>query len=327
MRRSATLGIIAVAVTLGVAAPASASADPSCTWSWTDLPLPANAQTATVAASDGHGTYAGSAFIDYSVPDPAVLWQGGTATSLGAAFGADTTVWGVNSNGVVVGQAGGLPVRYRAGQWEHLPVPAGAMGAAMYVNDRGDVAGAIGIGHPILWPATGGYQQLTTPIVTNYSEPRGIAQDGTVAVWVNDAWYHKAAAFLLAPDGTWTRATSSNPDDAIHPAAVNEDILVGTVSAAVDPGQRVVAEWDRSGAVVHTYQGDSAVDVNAAGQILGTDAEGLAIWRDGALEAQLPSTIDGVTVTGVAIDDDGVVVGQRDWTDQQASRPVVARCA
>lgn len=325
MRRSIMLGVIAVAAMLGVAAPAHAST--SCTWSWTDLPAPAGI-TATVTASDGHGTYVGSGYSTSSGREEAVLWQGGTVTSLGAAFGADTTVWDVNSSGVVVGQAGGVPVRYQAGQWEHLPVPSpSTRGAAMYVNDNGDIAGAIGLGSPILWPATGGYQRLTIPIVTNYSEPTGIAQDGTVSLWANDAWYHRTASFLYAPDGTWTRAAAPNPTDGVFMAALNENIGVGNTTPPIEGDWNpAVLEWDRTGTIVHTYPGVSAIDVNTTGQLLGTDTAGLTIWRDGTQEAQLPSTIDGATVTGVAINNDGTVLGQRDWTDGQAARPVVAHC-
>jgi uncharacterized membrane protein len=317
MRRSIVLGTLALAATLSVAAPAQA--DPSCTWTWTDLPVPANMLFTMVQASDGHGTYAGTGYEDWSVPDAAVLWQNGAVTSLGAAFGVDTTVYDVNSDGVVVGQAGEQPVRYRAGQWEHLPMPAGYRdGAAMRINDNGDVVGGVG-GRVIVWPATGGYQLLTVPIVTSYASPTDIASDGTVSLWASDSWNQgRQASFLRALDGTWTTMTSPNPTDDVHVAALNDDIAVGSAN-------HFMTEWDRTGAVVRTYPTNiSAFDVNAAGQIL---ASGMTIWRAGVQEAELPSTIDGQFVTGIAIDDDGAVVGQRSSSFDEVSRPVVAHCA
>lgn len=320
MRRSIMLGILSVTATLVVAAPAQASTN--CTWTWSDLPLPANKSYARVYASDGHGAYAGVAGGAWPQKQEAVVWRNGTVTPLGVAFGADTRVWDINSDGVVVGAAGGVPVRYRAGQWEHLPMPAGYnSGAGMYVNDNGDIAGAVGIGTLVLWPATGGYQTVAAPIVTSYAQPAAIASDGTVGFWMNDNWYQRSAGFLRRPDGTWIRMTSPSPAGGAGVVALNDDIVVGTDGSA---GSDMI-EWDWAGAIVRTYPGVSPIDVNAEGQILGVDT-GLGIWRSGVREAQLPSPVVDAYVTGIDIDDDGAVIGQLSALDGWWSRPVVAHC-
>jgi hypothetical protein len=319
MRRALLFSAVAVAATLAVTTPAQA--EPTCAWSWDYLPLPAGATYAQVDAADGDGVFAGTAGAPWPAKTEAVRWQGGTATSLGAAFGADTRVLDVNEHGEVVGQAGWQPVVHRDGQWERLPVPSGSQGAALNINDNGDIVGAIGFARPILWPASGGYQLLPVPS-PKYAEPAGIADDGTVIVWTSETGSTgRTIGYLRAPDGTWTLADDATPGQDNRLVALNEDIVVGGSNS-------VAAEWDRDGNVIRTYSGLSVTDVNDEGQLLGATHQGdNGIWRAGVQEVQFPQH-DGVTVWPKAIDDAGAVAGQ--WEAPGGAgpyRPVVGSCA
>lgn len=321
MRRSAMFGVMFLAAMLTVAAPAQAS--PSCTWSWTDLPVPPSlSSSAEIKGSDGHGTYVGMGWNNSSQHYEAVLWRNGSVRLLGAAFGADTTVWDVNAQGVVVGEAGGVPVRYRAGQWEHLPMPPGyTNGVAAHINDNGDIAGSVGLIRAVLWPASGSYEFLDVPAVTNYREPTGITSDGTVTLWASMAHEHVSTGYFRTPNGTWTRVTHPNPNESALIVAVNDDIAVGN-------NDQAAVEWDHAGAVVRTYPGVTAVDVNGGGQLLAHELGQVTIWRAGVREAQLPSTTSGFAIHGgVAVDEDGTVVANREAAWPAWARPVVARCA
>jgi hypothetical protein len=320
MRRSAMFGVMFLAAMLTMAAPAQAS--PSCTWSWTDLPVPPSLDSTEVKASDGRGTYAGSGWHNLSRHYEAALWQNGSVRLLGAAFGADTTVWDVNAHGVVVGEAGGAPVRYRAGQWERLPMPSGyTSGTAMHINDNGDIAGAVGLVRAVLWPASGSYEFLDVPAVTNYRNPTGITSDGTVTLDASMAHEHVSTSFFRAPNGTWTRVTHPNPNESALIVAVNDDSAVGN-------NDQAAVEWDHAGAVVRTYPGVTAVDVSVGGQLLAHELGEVTIWRAGVREARLPATVNGFAIHGgVAIDEDGTVVGNRAAAWPVWARPVVARCA
>jgi hypothetical protein len=322
MRRSAMFGVMFLAAMLTVAAPAQAS--PACTWSWTDLPVPPSlAASVEIKGSDGRGTYVGTGWNYVTQQYEAVLWRNGSVRLLGAAFGDDTTAWDVNANGVVVGDTVVGPVRYRAGQWEYLPMPTGyGSGIAMHVNDNGDVAGVVGVTRAILWPASGSHEFLDVPAITDYREPTGLASDGTVTVWAQMASEPVSSSFFRARNGTWTRVTHPNPNESALIVAVNDDIAVGNA------GQAAV-EWDHAGAVVRTYPGVTAVDVNGGGQVLAHELGEVTIWRGGVREARLPATANGLAIKGgVAIDEDGAVVGHRESADwSEWARPVVARCA
>ncbi|BCJ56687.1 hypothetical protein Jiend_01090 [Micromonospora endophytica] len=312
MRRIATLTCVAIGLALTWAAPARADAD--CAWS--DLPLPTGARWATVHASDGHGSYVGTDDLGN-----AIRWQGSTVEVLGAGI----TARDVNAGVVVGDKATGLfsrgPGRWVSGAWEPLPVPAGTSGTATDVSANGDILGTLNYGRLIRWPAAapGTYELLTGPFA-GYAEPTGIAADGTIIAWAVIDSTRPHAGLVRHPDGTWTTLASPSSFTNVFPRAISGDTIVG--SSGPD-----LLEWNATdGDLVRVVPDASAVDVNSAGQVLGT-GDGTTVWQDGTVITVLP-TVSGRTVEPIAIDEDGTVVGQLPWGDDfdDLPRPMTAHC-
>lgn len=332
MGRSTVLGTT-LAVVAALVLPVSAQAEPSssCEWSWTYLPLPAEFGGATAQAAAGHGTYAATAWKRATPSNPwpgldeALLWQDGEIRSLGSAFGRGTWVKDVNAAGVVVGQAGRGPVRYRDGAWEELPVPEGweQGGVATDVNSSGDAVGILGLSRWILWPAArpGTYELISKP-VGGYGEITDIGDDGTLTAWASMSGTGQATGgFIRHPGGPWLQVDRPGGENvSTFPLAVAGGVVAGTSESSG-------AVWDEDGRVLHTFEGGYIVDVNPSGQVLGQQNSDNGIWRAGALEAVLPPSVDGKAVTPVGIDHDGVALGQREAVFPDGSKPVVARCS
>ena len=286
---------------------------------WTELALPTGYARPDVHAAGGHGVYAGVAWDLDMGRNEALLWQGGVARPLGD----DTDVHDVNANGAVVGRgSGNTPVRYTAGYWEELPRPAGATGVATDINDAGDVLGALDHGRLIRWPAArpGTYELVVSPFPGNHT-PIDLAEDGTLlarAVMAGGT----TPAWLRAADGTWTLLQRAEGTHEVTPTAVAGDRVVGS-----DRGETAL-EWDRSGTITQAVTGFVPVDANAAGQVLGRldPSSQPAVYRDGKLEAVLPTTFNGRRVDPRALDDDGTVLGTADGGDDDPDRVVVGRC-
>jgi hypothetical protein len=311
-RRITTAACLVAGLVLAGAGSARAG---SADCSWTDLPLPGGARWATVAASDGHGTYVGT-----TSDDAVVLWRDGAVTTIGTGIvPAD-----VNESGVVVGhRSTGIfsmdPMRWADGVWQKLAVPDGAQVAASEAAGNGDIYGAINFGRLIRWPADapGTYQLLTGPFA-GYADTKGAAADGTLIAWAIVDSSRPHAGLVWHPERGWTELANPGTDD-IRPSAIAGDTIVGV--DATD-----LLEWRAGdGSLVRTIPGATAADVNHAGQTLGSSAAGTTVWRAGDVEVVLPQ-VSGRTVEPVAIDEDGTVVGNLPWDDSVPPRAMTARC-
>jgi len=323
--------VAAAALLSPLATPASAEerAGSACAWAWTDLPVPEGSRETTVVGSDGNGVRVGRASQEWPAPSQVVVWRGEVVEVLGTAFGQDTEVFDVNADAVVVGTAGNLPVRHRAGAWERLPVPEGTTrGSARRINDAGDVLGVLDVDRPILWRASnpGSYELLQGP-APGYTEYTDLADDGSVTAWGVLAGGLPRGGFVLRPGDVWRQVDRPEATPATYPHTTGGGSVVGFAYSA-DYGTTAQVEWDLDGRVLHTYADAYPVAVNASGRILGRRNSdwGLTIWRAGSVEAALPVP-DGFGVGAVGLDDDGSVVAQASDPSGAWSKPVVARCS
>ena len=108
----------------------------------------------------------------------AYAYRGGAVTEL---RGDRADAFSINSAGVIVGAVGpddaSSPVRWTSPDAEpdKLPVPAGAHGHALGIDDDGSIVGVLRIGKRetgYLWPAKGEPRAMTQPVLANADKER-----------------------------------------------------------------------------------------------------------------------------------------------------------
>jgi hypothetical protein len=339
------VGLMAVAVpTAAVADTIGGAPAAACTWQLdTRLPLPVGFNSATVAATDGVGRFAGTAFDGQAPFTPqAVLWQGGTVSVLPAPFGFSSYAFGLNRLGDVVGaifpDAGGpsRPVLWRGGQLIRLGTASPDTSAnARDINDAGLIVGeAIDPGadnRAIAWSAD-------TPEKFQYPSVPGAPSYLSA---VNETG--RLAGYAVVSTGTTSRATGvvgtlaaglhALPDlgngttTVVYSAA--GPYLAGSQSAAFDTESHATL-WRDETATVLSKRDSVAWGVNSAGAAAGSDAAaGLPlVWVNG-VEQVLPLLSTGpVATSGVAqvVTEDSATVGG--WLNgaNGTSRPVLWHC-
>jgi probable HAF family extracellular repeat protein len=122
----------------------------------------------------------------------AMAQTGYVVDDLGALPGDTSSVaWGINAHGDVVGWSSGVngtrAFRYTdaAGMVALMGLPDRPRAVARDINDAGDVVGSansggVDLGHAVLWPASGGVQDLGTLGTGAYSEAWGVNNLGQV---------------------------------------------------------------------------------------------------------------------------------------------------
>jgi hypothetical protein len=113
------------------------------------------------------------------------LGGGYVAVDLGTLPGHGFTIaFGINNNGVVVGQSAGVPFRWtRHGGMEQLAGFDGPRGAAMAINNKGAIAGWTIEGsrqRATRWDVAGQPYLLEMPALSYHSEARGINDNGDI---------------------------------------------------------------------------------------------------------------------------------------------------
>ncbi|ACU38215.1 hypothetical protein [Actinosynnema mirum] len=218
----------------------------------------------------------------------------------------------VNDSGVAVGMAGGAPVKWAAdGTVEVLPVPPGYSGAvATGINEAGQVSGYANSpkDNPstmpwaarwaVRWDVDGVMSTLAFPAGFSDAFGEDVGGDGTVVGWVASREFISAARW--APDGTITVLQSSGWSEA---RAANEgNVAVGFYAEGP-------ARWNPDGTSTGYGLGGLALDVNAAGDVVG--------WASfaGTRHGFLARAGGGVTEltdlrSATAINDQGVLVGE-----------------
>ena len=311
----------------------TAAAEAVCTWKATALPLPAGITQGRATAADNQGGYAG---IAMGTPERVVLWKAGKIVDYGQVPFAPylVTVADVNRSGTVVGH--GLRTMYTYGPFrsvgtriEALPVPEGTYSAtARAVNDRGDIVGQyvrkLGErGRAVMWPADrpGQMIELTGLPGTDTMVANDIDEDGTVLVDV--VTDNGSPTGYRWRDGVATKLVPPVASKDVSGKAISAGRVVGWISPADQSGLRAV-QWDAAGRASLLPEGSVADSVNRDGLVVGdthTAGVGAMIWRNGKLEAKLPSSPQ--LFAGRVGDDGGVPAYTR--TDNKDT-PLVYRC-
>ncbi|SDN40757.1 hypothetical protein [Allokutzneria albata] len=325
------LPAVVTAVAAVVVGPGTtAAAEAACTWKAAALPLPTGMTQGRAVAADNAGGYAG--IMMGSGPERVALWKPGTVVDYGQVPFAPylVTVADVNRSGTVVGH--GLRTMYTYGAWrsvgtriEALPVPEGTYSAtAKAVNDRGDIVGQyvrkLGEkGRAVMWPADrpGQMVELTGLPGTDTTVANDIDEDGTVLVDVVTA--NGSPTGYRWRGGVATKLVPPVASKDVSGEAISAGRVVGWISPADGSGLRAV-QWDAAGKASFLPEGRSAQSVNRDGLVVGTGS-GTVIWRNGKLEATLPSSPQ--LFAGKVGDDGGVPVYTR--TDNKDT-PLVYRC-
>ncbi|MEU5696572.1 hypothetical protein [Actinosynnema sp. NPDC020468] len=311
MRRTVVLA--AVLVTAGLVVAPSASADPTpeplCTWE--NLPTPPGVTGTRFVVGSGQGTYAGDAVG--STGRGAVLWHDGAVRWLGTP-GGDVRVHDVNRSGVVVAQAGDLPVVHRADGWHALATPAGwaANRTALRVGVAGDVVGSDGA-RWLRWPAEdpGRFEEVAPPLPD--SDLTDYADDGTL-VGVGHPDFLHSKGFVRLPGGGWDALPTGTFSGRVGTKTLRGRLLlgyVGLVEVAWDPAGGYLA-WGTIGVEIEDHNADETW--------VGVDRETGEVvvlpYGYGGVRS-----LDRTDVYNLAIDDDGTVLG----TDARSGGPLRCR--
>lgn len=125
----------------------------------------------------------------------------------------------------------------------------------------------------------------------------GIDSAGRVA-----AWDGAGAGYVWDRDGAGVALQPLPGHSSVRPRAIRNGWIVGESSDGVNT---VIVTWDLNGAITRTLTGlESAVDINASGDVLGRDGSAVVVWHS-------PNHVEQVstTITPVALSDSGVVHG------------------
>ncbi|WP_033429453.1 hypothetical protein [Saccharothrix syringae] len=230
---------------------------------------------------------------------------------------------GLNEAGTVIGQSfSGLPnrdnTRERAVRWSPdgtitaLPIPADIPhphSTPVDINESGSITGftsdvpGIGVYRALRWAPDGTVTELEPLPGDTQANPRGIAEDGTVAGYSQGPTGVRRAV-KWAPDGTVTRLAPLPGETDSLPSLVNDN---GTVVGRVSTNNRQYAvRWNRDGTVTDiTAHVASPSAINGAGAVSGwgRDRHGFRLDPDG-------TAVDlGLDADTRAIGTDGTTVG------------------
>lgn len=269
---------------------------------------------------------------DNSLKQHVLIWDDGKPAEIDLP-GVDESLFDINSSGAAVGASldprGSrflTPWIYREGDVAALP--GVDSGAALGINDRGDVAGSrwadfrSGLPpRPVWWPA--GAQapiDLPVPAPAIGGEASAIDEDGTIVGHYFDEPLGPEIAFVWGPDGTSSRlplpAGTTSPSRALH---VENGWIIGYVST---PDEELVdVRWHLGSGEVRTFPGLSRLtSVNAHGWMTALDADGNAVlvYKDGGYVplpgltkhgGSFPQTLsdDGRVIAGFSPDADGTI--------------------
>ncbi|MCP3800295.1 hypothetical protein NLX83_13610 [Allokutzneria sp. A3M-2-11 16] len=328
--RLALPAVLAAVAAVVVGPGTAAAAEAACTWKATALPLPAGMTQGRAIAADNQGGHAG--IMMGSGPERVVLWKPDGVVDYGQVPFAPylVTVADVNRSGTVVGH--GLRTMYTYGPFrsvgtriEALPVPEGTYSAtAKAVNDRGDIVGQyvrkLGErGRAVMWPVDrpGQMVELTGLPGTDTMVANDIDEDGTVLVDVVTS--NGSPTGYRWRDGVATKLVPPVASKDVSGEAISAGRVVGWISPADGSGLRAV-QWDAAGKASLLPDGRSAQSVNRDGLAVGAGAS-TVIWRNGKLEAKLPSSPQ--LFAGKVGDDGGVPVYTR---TNNKDTPLVYRC-
>ncbi|MFK0249010.1 hypothetical protein ACIQUM_30295 [Amycolatopsis azurea] len=304
MKRTSLVTAAAVAAGLLSAGTASAS-----DWTMTYLPLPPGGSgIAQVAATNGAGSYAGTA------DGKLVTWTGGTVADHGIPAGyTRVEAADENASGSVLGSAvyysegshypGKHAFVFENGGFQFLgKVPGYYNSQAHGTNDRGDVVGTvfndIRYGSTAAFWPSGDREHPVKLDVPPLLTPVDIDQDGTILL--NEQY----SGTYLWKDGVLRRL--------VLPEGVRESrgiaIRDGKVLASTPLGDRLWTAFDTSQEVPDNMY---TTALNGSGLVTGWVAEPgrpkiPAVWSPGGPVTRLPSPVDAY---GIAVGDNGEIAG------------------
>ena len=165
-------------------------------------------RNSTLTSVNNNGVAAGWAFVNDSLTH-AFRWSNGNLTDIGTLGGNSSYAYGINDNGIIVGQSnasqGGplRPVKYENGAWTDLGTLGGPTGAAFGINNldeivgQTDKSGGLVTTHGFFWKngvmsdlVTLGGQFSTAFAVNSNSRAAGVAalsgfNGNHAATWLN----------------------------------------------------------------------------------------------------------------------------------------------
>ncbi|MGI9169089.1 MAG: hypothetical protein ACR2FH_02780 [Caulobacteraceae bacterium] len=228
----------------------------------------------------------------------AVLWSGATMKDLGTLGGPDSTATNINGNCQVIGwsytsfTAGpkGVP-EVRPFMWDRvngmvrLGSLGGTMGAASFINERGQVVGVSNLAgdavmHAVLWNSPTQMVDLGTLEGGTYAHPDWINKGGDVVGYSNTG-QHNGRAFLWHA-GHMRNLGTIGDDPASEAFSINTYGQI--VGLTFVPGGRDLRGWI-------SYQGGPLIDLNT-------------LIRDWPSDSKIQ------VISAVEINDDGEIVGQ-----------------
>lgn len=248
----------------------------------------------------------------------AVRWDGGVATYLGTPTGLESSTYGINDQGLVVGTIGSSP-SWKAVIWNgnsptFLPSPGVNHAVATAINEQGTVVGYVdtprylaaqwAIGGPVTLPVSEPYTPGTSGNAINNSgqivgsRTYGGNSDIYPVLWSN------GVQIDLQTSGSYAHALDINDSGEI----------VGYGVASFGAPTRVMF-WDANGVLTMGPDNSFARSINNRGQVVGVMNGRPTLWDDGAaidLSNSLAPDLatQGWTLDYVAyINDNGLIYG------------------
>lgn len=273
-------GAVAVVVLSAcVAVPATAHAQ-ACQWKRTNLPTGGMTSVGITGGSRtgwvvGNGSSAAG--------DAAVVWFQDTVR-VRLDFTESTTVRDANEDGVLAGATSTTAFRWINGTYQYLPsMPGDTRTWAQNINAGGDIVGLSGgsvLDAVVVW--LGGSPGLfyALPGTDNGQAWRviDIDRERRVVAWQITP-ENNAAGFIWDSAGNRTALQPLPGHASAEPQAFHNGHIVGLSAPTHSPTGRQLVEWDLTGKIVRTFPDGYALDVNAAGHILGWKGDLHALWR------------------------------------------------
>jgi uncharacterized membrane protein len=343
----AVAGAAVLPVGVAAAAPVASTSRPATACSWrldTRLPIPTGMNDASITATDGASTFAGSA-SNRSVDDlfHAVLWRGGRVSLLPTPVGSGSMAIGMNRRGDVVGviqpaSGGSQPVLWRNGQVIPLGVASpGSSANPRDIHDAGLIVGESSTpcedNRATAWSADtpSKFTYVAAPSLPSFL----VAASETGQVVGNYTGQDPSTGFFTGNPAVGTVAAGLRP--VALPAGANAGQLLSASGSYLvgSTGQAGVPEfhatiWQNEAPTILSKDDSLAIGVNSHGTAIGykySDIGQALVWSGGT-EQVLPTISSGPVVRSAfaSVVTETNAIGGDVITANSTSRPVVWHC-
>ncbi|HVQ92759.1 MAG TPA: hypothetical protein VMU51_17125 [Mycobacteriales bacterium] len=223
---------------------------------------------------------------------------------------SDSTAFGINERGDIVGISGDRAVLWRGGRVVDLAASTGSAGAATDVNEQGDVVGAVqvaGTNQAFLWQR--GRMTMLPPLPGDQGSGATAVNDRGEVVGYSDEIVRRPV--LWRSGGRPVDLTGTGMFEVT--GLDNSGRLIGTGPGPTDQGA-VPVLWAGGRTTTLTVRPGTASAVNDRGEVAGYVYVGFGpsfVWRHGELTdiPLLPGLPDMMMMQAHAINNRGQVVG------------------